>query len=244
MRGKGKEVTEGNHRFPSVRAAARPEPKASAAVFRRSWIFDLDNTLHNAAPHIFPHINRAMTEYLQHELGLDATAAGELRRHYWTRYGATLLGLMRHHGTDPRHFLWHTHQLPQLERMLVREPQLRATLRRLPGRKFVFSNAPVHYSRAVLKSLAITDLFDAVFSIERTRYRPKPDAHGFLRLMRFNHLRAQRCIMVEDTLANLRTAKKLGMRTVWVSREKRAPGYVDVKVAKLSELRRALPLLV
>ena len=26
------------------------------------WLFDLDNTLHDASPHIFPHINRSMTE--------------------------------------------------------------------------------------------------------------------------------------------------------------------------------------
>ena len=223
--------------------ARTSRPHRAAAPWRRTWIFDLDNTLHNASPHIFPHINRAMTEYLQSELGLEAQAASALRQQYWARYGATLLGLMRHHGTDPRHFLWHTHQFPELERMLVREPQLRATLRRLPGRKFVFSNAPVHYSRAVLKALAISDLFDAVFSIERTRYRPKPQAHGFLRLVRANHLRAQRCIMVEDTLANLRTAKKLGMKTVWVTRVKRAPRYVDVKISNLSDLRRALPQL-
>ena len=209
----------------------------------RTWIFDLDNTLHNASPHIFPHINRAMTQYLEAELGLDNEAASALRQHYWKRYGATLLGLMRHHGTDPRHFLWQTHQFPELRRMLVREPLLRATLRRLPGRKFVFSNAPVHYSRAVLKGLAIADLFDAVFSIERTGFKPKPDVHGFLRLVRANHLRARRCIMVEDTLANLRTAKKLGMKTVWVSHERRAPRYVDLRIANLSELRRALPQL-
>jgi putative hydrolase of the HAD superfamily len=213
------------------------------SVAPRTWIFDLDNTLHNASPHIFPHINRAMTQYLQTELGLDADAASALRQHYWKRYGATLLGLMRDHGTDPRHFLWHTHQFPEIERMVVREPLLRATLRRLPGRKFVFSNAPVHYSLAVLKALAITDLFDAVFSIERTRFRPKPDVQGFLRLVRANRLRARRCIMVEDTLANLRTAKKLGMKTVWVSHERRVPRYVDLRIANLSELRRALPQL-
>ena len=207
------------------------------------WIFDLDNTLHNASPHIFPHINRAMTEYLQQELSLEAEAANALRQQYWRRYGATLLGLMRHHGTDPQHFLWHTHQFPELKSMLVREPRLRATLARLPGRRFVFSNAPVHYARSVLKALRIADLFDAVFSIERTRFRPKPDAHGFLRLARANHLRLSRCIMVEDTLVNLRTAKKLGMRTVWVSRAKRAPCYVDLKIANLSDLRRALARL-
>jgi putative hydrolase of the HAD superfamily len=209
----------------------------------RVWIFDLDNTLHNASPHIFPHINRAMTAYLQTHLGLTEEAAGELRRHYWKRYGATLLGLMRHHRTDPRHFLWHTHQFPALDGMLVREPQLRSTLLRLPGRKIVFSNSPVHYSSAVLKALRIADLFDDVFSIERTRFRPKPDSFGFLRLCRANRVKPQRCIMVEDSLENLRTAGRLGMKTVWVSRAVRAPGSVDVKIASLAQLPRLLEYL-
>jgi len=212
-------------------------------AWARSWIFDLDNTLHNAVPHIFPHINRAMTAYLQTHLGLEEIAATELRRRYWMRYGATLLGLMRHHGTDPRHFLLHTHRLDDLERMVVREPQLRSVLTRLPGRKFVFSNAPVHYSNAVLKALCIADLFDGVFSIEHTRYRPKPDCYGFLRLTRANHLRPQRCIMVEDTLCNLRTAKKLGMKTVWVGAAARTPGYVDASISSIRQLPRMLTRL-
>jgi len=209
----------------------------------RTWIFDLDNTLHNARPYIYPHINRAMTEYLQAHLGLEEAAASELRRHYWKRYGATLLGLMRHHGTDPAHFLWHTHQLPQLARMLVHEPLLRTTLRRLRGRKVIFSNAPVHYSRAVLKALGIADLFDDVFSIERARYRPKPDTYGFLRLCRANRVNPRRCIMVEDTLGNLRTAGRLGMKTVWVTQARANPAYVDVKVASLMRLPRMLATL-
>jgi len=212
-------------------------------TFSRAWIFDLDNVLHNATPYIFPHINRSMTGYLQTHLGLDENAATELRRHYWQRYGATLLGLMRHHDTDPQHFLRTTHQLPALDRMLVHEPQLRTTLTRLPGRKFVFSNSPVHYSQAVLRALSIADLFDDVFSIERTRYRPKPDSYGFLRLCRANHLRPQRCIMVEDTAENLRTAKRLGMKTVWVTRAVRTPGYVDVNISNLTQLPRRLPRL-
>lgn len=207
---------------------------------RWSWVFDLDNTLHNATPHIFPHINRAMTAYLQSALGLDETAASALRRHYWLRYGATLLGLMRHHGTDPHHFLQATHQFPDLHRQLVSEPLLRRTLQRLPGRKYVFSNAPVRYSREVLAALGITDLFDDVFCIEQTRFRPKPDTAGFLRLARTNHLRLSRCIMVEDTLENLRTARRLGMKTVWVTKARRTPACVDVTVTQLSELPRLL----
>jgi putative hydrolase of the HAD superfamily len=209
---------------------------ASAMTSNVTWIFDLDNTLHNATPHIFPHINRAMTAYLQQHLQLDETAAGELRRHYWQRYGATLLGLMRHHATDPGHFLWHTHQFPDLKRMVVREPLLRHALRRLPGRKFVFSNAPVHYAQAVLRAIGVSEVFDAVFSIESVRFRPKPDVYGFLRLCRTHHLRPRRCIMVEDSLENLRTAKRLGMKTVWVSAAERVPGYVDARVTGITQL--------
>ncbi len=206
-----------------------------------AWIFDLDNTLHNAAVHIFPRINRAMTEYVQTHLHLDEPEANALRRSYWQRYGATILGLIRHHHTDPAHFLWHTHQFPDLRNVLVAEPRLRATLTRLSGRKFVFSNAPVHYAQAVLRALGIHDLFTDVYTIEHTGYRPKPDTFGFLRLCRSHHLHPRRCIMVEDNLENLRTAKRLGMKTVWVTGARalkaRTPGYVDKTVHSVANLR-------
>jgi len=99
-----------------------------------------------------------------------------LRVHYWQRYGATLSGLMRHHGTDPAHFLWHTHQFSGLSGMVLREPRLRYVLRALPGKKVVFSNAPQHYAHAVLKLLHIADLFDDVMAVEQTHYRPSRTA--------------------------------------------------------------------
>ena len=200
------------------------------------WIFDLDNTLHNASPHIFPHINRSMTAYLQQHLQLDEAAANDLRMHYWQRYGATLSGLMRHHGTDPGHFLWHTHQFPELDRMVLREPRLRHVLKNLPGRKVVFSNAPQHYAHAVLKLLRVDDLFDDVIAVEHTRYRPKPDRFGFMRLMRRHCVKAPQCVMVEDSLENLRTAKRLGMRTVWVSASNQNSPCVDVKIRDVMQL--------
>lgn len=208
-----------------------------------TWIFDLDNTLHNATPHIFPHINRSMTAYLQEHLQLGEDEANALRVDYWQRYGATLTGLMKHHGTDPDHFLWNTHQFPELDKMVVREPRLRHMLKHLPGRKVVFSNAPEHYAQAVLKLLRIDDLFDDVFAIEHSRYRPKPQLSGFLRLLRKHRLHAQQCVMVEDSAENLQTAKRMGMKTVWVSTAPRAPGCVDVKVRNVLELPRAVSKL-
>ena len=101
----------------------------------RVWIFDFDNTLHDATPHIFPHINRSMTAYLQEHLQLSEDAANTLRMDYWQRYGATLSGLMKHHGTDPDHFLWHTHQFPELSKMVLREPRLRSCTETVAGQE-------------------------------------------------------------------------------------------------------------
>ncbi|HZP93618.1 MAG TPA: pyrimidine 5'-nucleotidase [Burkholderiales bacterium] len=201
-----------------------------------TWLFDLDNTLHDARPHIFPHLNRSMTEYVVKHLSLDRESADAVRRHYWMRYGATLIGLIRHHEVDPHHFLRETHDFPDLPGMIVAGRELRATLVRLPGRKVLFSNAPARYASAVLEVLRIADLFDDVFSIERTRFQPKPDARGFRLLLRVHRLDPRRCVMVEDSLDNLRTAKRLGMRTVWVDATPRAPSWVDVNVRRLAEL--------
>ncbi|HEX5363022.1 MAG TPA: pyrimidine 5'-nucleotidase [Gallionella sp.] len=204
------------------------------------WIFDLDNTLHDASPHIFPHINRSMTAYLQQHLQLDEDEANALRMDYWQRYGATLSGMMLHHGTDPDHFLWHTHQFPELPQMVLREPRLRHVLKNLPGKKMVFSNAPQHYAHAVLRLLRVDDLFDDVMAVEQTRYRPKPDSFGFLRLLRRHRIRAAQCVMVEDSLENLQAAKRLGMGTVWVNAGSRGAPCVDVKIRDVMQLPRAL----
>ena len=205
---------------------------------QRTWLFDLDNTLHNASAHIFPHIGRLMREYMQQHLSLTETEATALRQHYWRRYGATLQGLMRHHDIDPQHFLHHTHQFDDLASMIVAEPGLKAMLRRLRGRKIIFSNAPSHYTRAVLALTGIEHCFDAIYTVERVRYQPKPAVRGFLHLLHAEKLVPESCIMVEDTLPNLRTARQLGMKTVWIDAGTRKPSYVDCRLRTVLDLPR------
>lgn len=208
------------------------------AARRRVWLFDLDNTLHDASPHIFPHINRSMTEYIERHLGVDAAEAGRIRMRYWLRYGATLLGLVRHHGTDPRHFLHHTHQFPDLRRMVVCERGLRAALRRLPGRKIVFSNAPRAYTESVLEIAGLRHAFDSIWTIERLRFQPKPQLQAFLRLLHQERLNPHDCVMVEDSPANLVTARRLGMKTVLIARTPGRPRHVDLRLESVLDLPR------
>jgi putative hydrolase of the HAD superfamily len=220
----------------------------------RIWLFDLDDTLHDAGSHVFGALNEAMTDYVARELDVARDEADRLRRHYWSRYGATLLGLQRHHGVKPVHFLHHTHLLPGLEQRLTDHPHDRAAIRRLSGRKFVLTNAPLAYAERVLATLGLLRLFDGVIPIERMRmfgnWRPKPDARMLRRVAARLRAEPSQCVLVEDTLVHQKSAHALGMKTVWMQRWlkhkgrrsevgvylHRKPVYVYARIRSLQQL--------
>lgn len=211
---------------------------ARIAPSRRVWIFDLDNTLHDATARIFPSMHLQINQYLQRHFKVDEAGANAMRQSFWQRYGTTLAGLVRHHDTHPRDFLAETHVFPELGDMVVSHNALGHALARLAGRKLIFSNAPRHYVEEVLKTLGVGRFFDAVYTIEDTGYRGKPALRGFHVLLRNHDLDPHRCAFVDDMLENLRTAHRLGMSTVWVSREKRRVSFIDARVASVTELPR------
>ncbi|MBV6320676.1 pyrimidine 5'-nucleotidase [Duganella sp. HSC-15S17] len=224
------------------------------------WLFDLDNTLHNASHAIFPALMANMNAYIAHVLGDGVTPASEdavnaARTLYWRRYGATMLGLVKHHGVKAAHFLDETHRFDSLTDMIRAERGLRQLLRRLPGRKILLTNAPQRYSMQVLRHLGLQRHFSHHISVESMKVhrqmRPKPSKLLLRKLMRRHGLTPRRCVLVEDTLANLRSAHALGMRTAWVTQylevgdavglahpQKRLirPAYVDVKVKSVRNL--------
>jgi putative hydrolase of the HAD superfamily len=202
------------------------------------WIFDLDNTLHDATTAIFPSMHEQIGNYLKRHFGVDDEGASAMRQVFWSRYGTTMNGLMRHHGTDPRQFLRETHVFPELADMVIHENALKHALQRLGGTKLIFSNAPRHYVEEVLRGIGLARYFDAVYTIEDARFLGKPALHGFHVLLRAHHLDPHRCAFVDDMLENLRTAHRLGMSTVWVSPAKRRIPFVDLRVRSVVELPR------
>jgi putative hydrolase of the HAD superfamily len=226
---------------------------------RRTWLFDLDNTLHDASHAAFGPTNAAMTAYIAAHLGLTREDASALREHYWHRYGATLLGLVRHHGVKASHFLEETHRLPGLEERLRTSAHDRAALRRLPGRKFVLTNAPRAYALRVLGTLRLAGAFDGILCIEDMRmfgqHRPKPDARMLRHIAARLKTPPSRCVLVEDTLAHQRSARRIGMKTVWMQRYLREavhaasretkvgvhpfpkPAYVCARIKRIQPLR-------
>lgn len=222
---------------------------------KRVWLFDLDDTLHNASAASLPQIMQEMTAYMMRELSLSQAACDDLRQLYRRRYGATLLGLVRHHGVPAAHFLHHTHQLPGLEGRVHGHPHDFAALAALPGRKFILTNAPRRYAERVLGRLGIGRAFDGVLSVEDMamfgQLRPKPDARMLRRVAARLRVPPARCVLVEDTLEHQKAARRIGMCTVWLQRWLRRnaapprfgwrPVYVDRRVGSLQALARRPP---
>jgi putative hydrolase of the HAD superfamily len=224
------------------------------------WLFDLDNTLHDASHAIFPAISANMNTYIARVLGDGVTPAAQAlvdatRTGYWKRYGATLLGMMRHHHVDAADFLRTTHDIGAFRDLARFERGLSTLLRRLPGRKILLTNAPTAYSRTLVRHLGLQRHFAHHIAIEDMRVhgqlRPKPSKLMLRRLLRRHGLAPRRCILVEDTLVNLKHAKQLGLRTAWVTqylrysdpigkaplpRMVKRPAYVDVKVKSVLRL--------
>lgn len=190
------------------------------------WLFDLDNTLHNASHAIFPAITQNMNVYMADLLGdgetpADAATVNAVRQQYWQRYGATLMGLIKHHGVRADEFLHQAHSFDDLPSMIRAERGLARLLKRLPGRKILLTNAPRKYSHQVMRHLGLHRHFDQHIPIEAMRVhgklQPKPSSQFLRKLLARQGVHARRCILVEDSPANLRAAKKLGVRTVLVT---------------------------
>ena len=221
----------------------------------RVWFFDLDNTLHDASFASYAGINEGMTGYIVERLGYSLAEAARLRQRYWQRYGATLLGLVRHHGVKPAHFLHHAHRLPGLEQRVRGHVHDLHALARLRGRRCILTNAPAAYTARVLDVLGIAGLFHAVLSIEDMRmfghWRPKPDARMLKSMAVRLGTHPRHCVLVEDTLEHQKAARSIGMRTVWMQRWLRSsaagprqrpgsgrPAYVDRRIHHLGQLLR------
>ncbi|PLX92989.1 MAG: pyrimidine 5'-nucleotidase [Desulfuromonas sp.] len=204
----------------------------------KTLLFDLDNTLYAPECDLFSLIDVRINRYMQEVVGIAEGEVDGLRRQYWADYGVTLQGLIRHHGVDPDDYLHYVHDVDVATR-IGPDPQLRQTLERLPQRKAVFTNGSHEHAVRVLKTLEITDCFDAIFDIRIADYIPKPHPQPYQNVLDRLDATPGDCVMIEDTEANLRTAKALGMRTVLVG-GKRSGEFVDHHILAVGAIASTL----
>lgn len=197
--------------------------------------FDLDNTLYSAERALFDLIDVRINRYMHEVVGIAVDQVDALRRDYWQRYGVTLQGLIQEHDADAEDYLDYVHDIDVHSRLCA-NPQLREQLLELPQRKFVFTNGSDCHARRVLNCLQISDCFEQVFDIRAGGdYIPKPHCSPYHAVLKAAAVSPEQSIMVEDSLPNLHTAARLGMKTIFVGESCDDP-CVDAVVSRVEEV--------
>ena len=179
-----------------------------------TWIFDLDNTLYSADSGIFQQVHTLMSKFVSAHLNIDIKKATELQRKYYRQHGTTLRGLMDNHNVDPDHFLSEVHQLDYS--IVGPNFKLNRELKKLKGRKIIYTNANRQHANDILIRLELTNMFDEIFDIKTANYIPKPEASPYEQIISEFNIDPITTIMFDDIAKNLVPAKNVGFASVWI----------------------------
>ena len=208
----------------------------------KAVLFDLDNTLYSAEHDLFSLIDVRINCYMEDVVAIAPADVDGLRRRYWKDYGATLQGLIRHHGINPEDYLDYVHAVDVGSR-LSPDNELRRVLENLCLPSYVFTNASRCHVDRVVTALGLEGLFEDVFDIRIADYQPKPNPDPYRQVLDKLVLPGDQCIMVEDQLQNLKTAKQFGMKTVLVEGERSETqkyNYVDAYLTRAADIENLL----
>ena len=205
-----------------------------------TWIFDLDNTLYSADSGIFQQVHDLMGKFVSKHLNVERKKAKEIQRKYYKQHGTTLKGMMDNHGVDPEYFLQEVHKLDYS--IVDSNKKLNEELKKLKGRKIVYTNANLQHALDVLDRIELSNFFDYIFDIKMANYIPKPDLQPYKQIIKDFNLNPSTSAMFDDIAKNLVPAKKVGFTSIWIDVGyenfsddiKASKEYLDFKTKDLS----------
>jgi len=180
------------------------------------WFFDLDNTLYCANSGIFDQIHKKMGEFISSNLKISLKEAKILQNKYFVENGTTLYGLMKNHRINPKKFLEYVHDI---DFSIVKpDKELNNLIKKISGKKIVFTNADISYVEKILTNLDLDNVFDDIYDIERMNFLPKPSLETYKKLI--STYNVKKGILFDDIPHNLFPAADLGLKTVQVYNKK------------------------
>jgi len=215
----------------------------------KSFIFDLDGTLYgqDLLEKIFGQVSQRMGVFISEKLNVDLKKAKELQTNYFHKYNTSLNGLMIHHDISAPEFLKYVHQI-NLD-FMKKDIALREELLKLDAKKYIYTNGSVEHIEQIIKSLGIEDLFDGTFDIVEANYVPKPSMESYQTMIKKFNINPKESCFVEDIAINLKPAKKLGMKTVWIKnteywgKKSADEDFIDLKVKDVCSLLKEINIL-
>ncbi len=145
-----------------------------------------------------------------------------MQKYYYRRYGATLCALVEENAVRPEEFLEFVHDIDRSH--LAPNPPLAREVRRLPGRKLIFTNGSRDHALRTLERLGLDGLFEDAFDIVAAGLVPKPADLAYEAFFKTHEVDPASAAMFEDLARNLRAPKARGMTTTLVAPR---PGEAD-----------------
>jgi putative hydrolase of the HAD superfamily len=181
------------------------------------WIFDLDNTLYSGDTKVFDQVDKKMSKFISEKLKVTIEEAKKIQKNYFHEYNTTLNGMIKNHKIDANEFLEFVHDV-NLDFLKADKP-LEEQIRKLDGKKFIFTNGSKAHVANVTKKIGIEKLFDGVFDIVESDFIPKPSIEPYKKIIEKYKIEPQYSIFIEDIARNLKPAHELGMKTVWIKND-------------------------
>ncbi len=179
-------------------------------------LFDLDETLYPRSAGLMAVITERITQFIASRFKMSIQQADDLRQRLRALHGTALRGLMEEgYPVNVDDYFAYVHDIV-LDGVLMADPRLRAMLLSIPLRRAILTNADIAHALRVLKHLDIHDCFERVIDIRALSYRNKPDLIAYRMAVGMLGVQPNEVIFVEDTPANARAARAIGMTTVLI----------------------------
>jgi pyrimidine 5'-nucleotidase len=204
--------------------------------------FDLDATLYPAGNGVWEMIKDRIHQYMIETVNVPEEDVPDLRLKYLSKYGTSLVGLMKNYDVDPEHYLEYVHDIP-ISDYIRPDPKLRRILESLPYPLWVFTNSDYPHASRVLKALGVDDLFAGITDMFAMDFELKPNPSAYrVTLELAGEPDPNRCVFFDDIPANLITGKKFGFTTVLVGGENNHP-EIDYHLKNIHQIPQKLSFL-
>ena len=211
------------------------------------FIFDLDGTCYLQLEEVFGQVSKRMGEFISIKLNIDLKKAKEIQKEYFHKYNTTLNGLILNNKVDAHEFLKYVHDIDIS--FLKKDKILREELIKLKAKKYIFTNGSHDHILNVTKHLGIEDLFDGMWDIVDSNFKPKPLIEPYNMLIKKFNINPKKAIFIDDIAKNLESAKKIGMKTAWFiinedwGIKDADKSYIDYKIKSLPSFLQEINVL-
>ena len=131
---------------------------------------------------------------------------------------------------------------------LKKDIPLEKELKKLSGKKIIFTNGSRKHALNVTKRIGIDKYFDDIFDIVDAEFFPKPTPSPYEKLVKKHKIDPNLCVFVEDIARNLKPAYEMGMKTVWIknnepwAKEFSDRKFINYKTDNLSDFLKKINL--